>query len=193
MKFANPNPTPWLPAATATTLSQNHLDAYKELHSTLAKPTSKHSKIWRFFFFWQKPSNHQVEEEFESIFSTPPHPACKQSRSDTCMCKTRVNGKNMCMNKCFGPTRRGNSGPLGLRHVTKSNSGPLNNGSRPTTRGNSGPLYTDGLPSRPYNVRHTKKSYSGPLGPMGNNHFSDHLSSYELLHRPPISSPLYSC
>lgn len=185
MNLANPNPTQWLPA-TAMTQSLNHLDAYRELQSTLAKrTTTRPSKIWRNFLFWQKPSKHQVEAEFESIFSTPPHSACKQSRNDTCTSKTRAND-NLCMSKC--------SGPLGLKPITKSNSGPLNHGCRSTLRkNNSGPLYTDGLPSMPYHVRHTKKSYSGPLGLVGSNHFNDHVSSYELLHRPPIFTPLYSC
>eukprot|EP00250_Pteridium_aquilinum_P002193 c12386_g1_i1 orf=268-1023(+) len=158
------NTIPWLNA----TSSQYHLDAYRELHSKLGKPTKP--KLWRYFFFWQKPSTNHAD--FESIFSSPPHPTIKQLRKND---KKEAKGHN------FGarPTRKATSGPLNIEPP------------RATRKNNSGPLYTDGLPSGPFNVRHTKKSYSGPLGPMNNN-LDHHLSPYELLHRPPLCSPLYS-
>ncbi|KAI5083959.1 hypothetical protein GOP47_0000128 [Adiantum capillus-veneris] len=158
---------------------QHHLDAYKELHSKLGKP-NKPSKLWRSVFFWRKfssSSEKQVEVEFESIFTSPPHPTPKSNlHKGTCNQSRKAKGNS------FMP-----------RPATKGSSRHLNYGSRPARKNNSGPLYTDGLPATPFNIKHTKKSYSGPLGTVNRNQVDPHRSPYQLLHRTPLSSPLYSC
>ncbi|MCO5569702.1 hypothetical protein L7F22_023418 [Adiantum nelumboides] len=164
-------------SSTCTRPLQHHLDAYKELHSKLRKP-NKPSKLLRHFFFWHKTpslSEKQVEAEFESIFSSPRHPSSQILQKGTC--NHRGDAK---------------SNSSTARHTAKGVVGHANYNPRRTRKNNSGPLYTDGLPAGPFNVKHTKKSYSGPLGPTSCG-LNPHLSPYQLLHRPQLSSPLYSC